>query len=208
MPKKDGKGPKGQGPRDGRGGGGGTIVIRATKAQDDLFYATSTIATVEAIRGAAILTLRDLTQTYDGTPKHATVTTDPQGMEVEVAFTYDGSATAPTEVGSYTVVASVDIENWIGSTTGTLTIQLPPSVVHQIQLGVDGSVALMFATVPGLKYRVQYCDSLADEWQDVGPSITATAAVTSWTDSGPPATLAHPQDVTSRFYRVVIVQRM
>ncbi|MDD2597686.1 MAG: MBG domain-containing protein [Kiritimatiellae bacterium] len=101
--------------------GSGTIVIRATKAQDDLFYATSADATVQAIRATAILTLRDLTQTYDGTPKSVTAMTAPSGMPVEI--TYDGSATPPTEVGSYTVVASVDLENWVGATTNTLSIK-------------------------------------------------------------------------------------
>ena len=48
------------------------------------------------------------------------VTTDPAGLEV--AVTYDGSATAPTNAGSYAVVAIVNDPNFIGQASGNLTI--------------------------------------------------------------------------------------
>src|SRR5207248_5819059 len=40
-------------------------------------------------KGNATVTLSSLSQTYDGTAKHATATTTPTGLNVE--FTYDGS---------------------------------------------------------------------------------------------------------------------
>ena len=69
---------------------------------------------------AASVTLSNLTKTYDGTPKSATVTTAPGGLTTSV--TYNGSTTAPTNVGSYAVVATVTSSGYSGSTTGTLTI--------------------------------------------------------------------------------------
>jgi hypothetical protein len=72
-------------------------------------------------QAAAVVTLSDLTHPYDGTPKSATVTTNPAGLPVVV--TYAGSATLPTAAGSYPVVATVSDPNYSGSATGTLLIE-------------------------------------------------------------------------------------
>jgi hypothetical protein len=71
-------------------------------------------------KASATVMLENLVQVFDGTPKEATATTDPAGLTVD--FTYDGSATAPTEAGSYAVTGTVNEANWQGSSTGTLTI--------------------------------------------------------------------------------------
>src|SRR5207247_1910054 len=73
-------------------------------------------------KAAATITLSNLTQTYNGSPKSATATTSPAGLS-GVSITYDGSATAPTNAGSYAVVASLSNANYTASNaTGTLTI--------------------------------------------------------------------------------------
>ncbi|NCA83005.1 MAG: hypothetical protein EOM72_09715 [Opitutae bacterium] len=102
--------------------GSGTIEIRATKAQDDLYAEASVTGTVAAIKATATVELGNLDQTYDGTPKAATATTVPEGLTV--AFTYDGSETAPTAAGSYAVTGTVVDANWQGEATGTLVITL------------------------------------------------------------------------------------
>src|SRR5206468_1798523 len=57
-----------------------------------------------------------------GSPKSPTVTTSPSGLS-GVSVTYDGSAPAPTDIGSYAVVASLNNANYTASdATGTLTI--------------------------------------------------------------------------------------
>ncbi len=66
------------------------------------------------------VTLSGLSQTYDGAPKSATVTTDPAGLTTLVS--YNGTYTAPSNAGSYTVVAMVTDAAYSGSATGTLTI--------------------------------------------------------------------------------------
>src|SRR5213078_3108005 len=58
----------------------------------------------------ATLSLSNLNQTYDGSPKPATLTTNPAGLS-GVTVTYDGSTTAPTNAGSYAVVASLSNPN-------------------------------------------------------------------------------------------------
>jgi len=77
------------------------------------------------------VTLDRLTAISDGTPKDATATTVPPGLNV--TYTYDGSATAPIHAGSYTVVGTVNDINYQGTAAGTLlinranqTITFPP----------------------------------------------------------------------------------
>jgi len=65
--------------------------------------------------------LGSLTQTYDGSAKVATATTDPSGLMV--AFTYNGSGIAPSNVGVYAVTGTLVEPNYQGSTNGLLTIQ-------------------------------------------------------------------------------------
>ena len=50
--------------------------------------------------------LQNLTQTYDGAAKSVTAMTDPSGLTV--TFTYDGSAMAPSNAGSYAVTGTVE----------------------------------------------------------------------------------------------------
>ncbi len=81
---------------------------------------TSDPATLTVSTASATVTLGDLTATYDGTPHPATATTDPSGLTVNLA--YDGSASAPTEAGDYTVVGTIDDVSYTGSATDTLAI--------------------------------------------------------------------------------------
>ena len=72
-------------------------------------------------KAVAAVTLGSLSQTHDGTPKCATVSTTPPGLLV--ILTYDGSANCPSAVGSYTVVGTINDANYQGSATNTLVIQ-------------------------------------------------------------------------------------
>jgi len=67
------------------------------------------------------VTLGNLNQTYDGSPKAVSATTSPQDG-LAVAITYNGSSTAPTVAGSYSVVATVTASGYIGTASGTLVI--------------------------------------------------------------------------------------
>jgi hypothetical protein len=58
---------------------------------------------------------------YDGNTRVATAVTDPDGLPVLI--TYNGSATHPSNAGTYTVVGTVNSESYTGSAEGTLTIQ-------------------------------------------------------------------------------------
>ncbi|NLG34511.1 MAG: hypothetical protein GX548_04070, partial [Lentisphaerae bacterium] len=113
--------------------GTGTITVVATKAQDGRYFAGSATATVTAAT-AAYVYLLDLRRIHDGTAQAASATTMPAGLTVEI--TYDGSAAAPSEVGDYAVVGTVDDGTYLGSASGTLRI-LAPWNYHHVDFG-DG----------------------------------------------------------------------
>jgi len=71
-------------------------------------------------KAEATVTLGNLAQTYDGTPKWVTVTTVPPGLTVDL--TYNLSPTPPSAIGSYGVVATVNETNYAGTASGTLAI--------------------------------------------------------------------------------------
>ncbi len=91
-----------------------------TGAVDEAHYQGIATGTLSIAKLPATATLGSLGQTYDGTPKSATATTEPAGLAVE--FTYDGSATAPTAAGSYTVTGTINDAIYQGSDVGTLVI--------------------------------------------------------------------------------------
>jgi hypothetical protein len=93
------------------------------------------------------VTLSDLgPYLYDGTPKPATVVTDPPGLSVEV--TYDGAPTAPTAAGTYEVVATVTAAP-CASATGELEIS-PRGLI----VGADAASKRYGTPDPELTYHV------------------------------------------------------
>jgi hypothetical protein len=75
----------------------------------------------------ASIVLSNLTQTFDTTPKSATVTTIPIGLTVDL--TYNGSSTPPTNAGNYSVIATINDINYQGTTSETLSIgKATPSI--------------------------------------------------------------------------------
>ena len=106
----------------------GTFTITVNYAGDGNYNpaAAATIA-LTVNRAAATVALGNLSASYDANAHTATATTIPAGLTV--TFTYDGSATAPTAAGSYTVVGTIDDPNYQGSATGTLTIGKTDSVI-------------------------------------------------------------------------------
>jgi hypothetical protein len=101
----------------------GTATASASYAGTTNYGASSDSTTFTIDKATAQVTLSGLgPYFYDGTPKAATATTsNPAGLNVSI--TYNGSTTAPTNVGSYNVVATVDNPNYQGQATGTLVIK-------------------------------------------------------------------------------------
>ena len=103
--------------------------IAASFAGDANLLASNATATLTITKAAASLVLSNLIQTYDGAPKSPTVTTTPAGLG-GVSIMYNGSATAPTNAGSYAVVASLDNQNYqAANATGTLIINKAAAIL-------------------------------------------------------------------------------
>jgi rhamnogalacturonan endolyase len=80
---------------------------------------------------------------YDGTPKTASITTDPAGLNA--TYTYNGSSTPPHLPGTYDVVATIDDPNYSGTATGQLVIGITALVRHAPVLNgdLDGSLQML-----------------------------------------------------------------
>ena len=119
----------------GGGGGGARGSSTGTQAIGGNGSAGQIVVTVKKFLAA--MTLANLAQTFDGTPKAATASTFPSGLTV--TYAYNGSATAPTAAGSYTVIATVTDASYSGSTTGTLVIAAPITSWRQLYFGTTAS---------------------------------------------------------------------
>jgi hypothetical protein len=86
----------------------------------DTNYKGSASGTMVIGKASALMLLGNLSQTYTGSPLAATATTSPAGLKV--IFTYNGSSTAPTTVGSYSVIGTINNADYQGSASGTLVI--------------------------------------------------------------------------------------
>ncbi|GAA4295900.1 hypothetical protein GCM10023183_02180 [Nibribacter koreensis] len=105
----------------------GKVKVRATVATDANYLAGSDDMELTINKATATVTLSNLTQQFDNTPKAVTVTTNPANLTVQT--TYNGSATVPTAVGTYAVVTQVVDVNYAGTANGTLTINTVTSSV-------------------------------------------------------------------------------
>ena len=123
--------------------GAGEVSVVASQAGgggwDPADPVTNTFTVTKAL---ATVTLGDLAQAYDGTPRAASVATVPEGLTVDV--TYDGGATPPTVPGSYAVVATVVDDLYQGSDADTLTVSVAsPASFSGVSAGMD-AVELSF----------------------------------------------------------------
>jgi formylglycine-generating enzyme required for sulfatase activity len=108
--------------------GAGSVTVRANQAGNDLYHPAPEVSrTLTVTKATGSVTLGSLSQTYDGTPKAATGTTDPVGKTVN--FNYEGGSTAPTNAGSYEVVGTIDDPIYQGNAMGTLEIAKASQVI-------------------------------------------------------------------------------
>jgi pectin methylesterase-like acyl-CoA thioesterase len=98
-------------------------------------YKGTATGTLVIEKADAVVTVESASYTYDGTPKAVGVTTDPAGLGVEV--TYNGSNAAPTQPGTYAVLATVVDANYQGTASGTLTITEAPNTPPVLTLPSD-----------------------------------------------------------------------
>jgi uncharacterized repeat protein (TIGR01451 family) len=87
-----------------------------------------------------------------------------------------------------------------GGTNGSFAITGPV-------LLPSGGLLIEFQSIPGHTYSVLYSDDMSFTNTLVAqPSIVAQADRVQWIDDGPPKTISVPASVSSRFYRVLLIQ--
>jgi len=102
--------------------GGYTITpALGTLASANYAFTTLIDGALTISQANADVTLGNLAQTYNGSPRPVSFVTSPGGLSVVI--TYGGSLVAPVTAGSYPVVGRLsDGGNYSGSGTGTLTV--------------------------------------------------------------------------------------
>jgi hypothetical protein len=161
----------------------------------DPIYQGSATNTLSILKAAAAVTFGNLSQTYDGTARSVSVTTTPPGLPVNV--TYNGSANAPTNAGSYTVIGIVNHPNYQGSATNTLVVRLPVITLDPT-IRSDGTFHLSFTFTPGASVTVLTATNPAlslSEWTGLDGITEGPPGQFQFVD---PAATSTPQ----RFYRV------
>ncbi|MDX9881859.1 MAG: MBG domain-containing protein [Prolixibacteraceae bacterium] len=84
-----------------------------------LYYGTET-QTLSIEKASVAIRFEKLEFVYDGQPKPVTATTAIPGLPVSI--TYNGNSTAPSNVGTYQVLASISTENYEASAASVLEI--------------------------------------------------------------------------------------
>ena len=158
-------------------------------------YAGSTTNTLVISKAAATVTLGNLNQTYDGTAKSVSVTTAPPGLTVNL--TYNGSASAPTNAGSYTVIGTVVDNNYAGSATNTLVIGKATAPVTLVDFYLDMEAGTNGQAIttnllnscthvePGAGYwtfnrgHPEFCTDCFDELSNIADFLVLTTAGTN-----------------------------
>ena len=103
----------------------GAYLISLSGGTDNNYSFNLINGTLTITKAAATVNISNLNQNFDGNPKPVTTSTAPSGLTV--AVTYNGSATVPTNPGTYSVVATIDELNYQGSNSATLFANGPPT---------------------------------------------------------------------------------
>ncbi|MBT28053.1 MAG: hypothetical protein CMO01_00220 [Thalassobius sp.] len=109
-------------------------------------------------RPVVSFTITSTEQTYDGSAKQVSVTSEPEGIDYSI--TYNGSTNEPINVGIYKVEVNVEDDIYTGSAMATLQIVKATAKINITNLAhtVDGSEkSVEVKTEPsGLNYTITY----------------------------------------------------
>lgn len=129
-------------------------------SNDDRTVATSDKQkfTLKIAKKKATIKLDKMTTTYTGSPYTPDITTIPKGLKLTV--TYNNKPNAPTDAGSYTLIATIDDKKYEGSIKGTLLIKKATAGVtlHDLDAVYDGTPKRASATTspPNLDVKITY----------------------------------------------------
>jgi outer membrane protein OmpA-like peptidoglycan-associated protein len=138
-----------------------TLSVLFTPTDGQTYTVASKTVTILVTAITATINITNLTHVYDGSPQGATISTTPSNLPVKV--TYDGSATVPTNAGSYAVVATSTDSTNPATASATLVISKAdpdllwsaPAAITQgtalgsTQLNADSNIPGTFTYTPG-----------------------------------------------------------
>jgi serine/threonine-protein kinase len=109
-----------------------TATVSTTTTVETLSTTTSSLTTTTVPgKELATVTLGDMTVTYNGLAREVAVSTDPAGLKVVVTYSQAGNpVTAPTDAGTYEVLATIEDEKYQGSAVGILTINKANAIIN------------------------------------------------------------------------------
>ena len=118
----------------------GTATANASYAGDANHNASNNSATFEIIQATPILTVTNSPAVFTGSPRTAIVTGSVPGVVSNVK--YDGSSTAPTNIGTYAVTANFtssdpNYKNLTNASAGNFVISndvTPPTVLSSVRV--------------------------------------------------------------------------
>lgn len=157
--------------------GTGTVIVRADQPGDNSVQPASPVSRSFAVLPPtrASVTLAAVTTTYTGEAHSLTAVTDPPGLPVTYLYQQGKGAatsTAPTQAGTYTVTATVDVPGLkVNPAKATLKIQKAPLSVAGVS--VDRIVGL--ANPPLSLIYSGFLGADAEEDLDSSPTPVTTA---------------------------------
>ncbi|MGM0579223.1 MAG: MBG domain-containing protein [Bacteroidota bacterium] len=106
--------------------GAGTVTVEAQQAGDNNYEpATPVSRSFEVFKDEAVIQISNTLQNFDGSPKEVIINTQPEGLNYSI--TYNGSSTAPSSAGTYTIVINIEEDNYTGQLTSELVINSAPT---------------------------------------------------------------------------------
>ncbi|HKJ42869.1 MAG TPA: MBG domain-containing protein [Sunxiuqinia sp.] len=153
----------------------GEYVVIATI--NDSNYKGTLTDTLVIDKASATIALNNLNPTYNGNSQVVTTTTTP--ADLSVTITYEGDTKAPTNVGTYQVIATISDANYSGSETADLVISKAMATVAFDTLSVaytgEAQPATASANPEGLTLDITY-DGKTTAPTEVG-TYQATATI-------------------------------
>jgi hypothetical protein len=181
-------------------------------------YEGSANGTLVIGKATAIIQLADLSQTYDGTPKIVTATTEPEGLAVEIIYAasenesmstatpellaeageHEGSATAPINAGLYFAHAVINDPNYEGEASGLFVLEKATATVllDGLVQTYDGSPKPVIVTTfpEGLEVEVTYDGSTSVPHEIGSYTVQAIVGDSNYTGSASGILLIDPID--------------
>ena len=172
----------------------GTVEAAPLAADSSVHYTATPAYSTEAI-----ITLGNLSQTYDGTPHVASATTLPSGLSV--TLTYNGSDTAPVNGGLYNVVAIINQPGYTGNIAGIL------AVAKANQTITFGAIAAKTNADPAFALSGNASSGLSVTYTSSNPAV-ATVSGSTVTIVGPgTTTITADQNGNDNYYSAAPVSQ-